>query len=447
MEYSTIYPDTNTLNPFTTNTLIQNLNINNQYLHSQLSSLYEKNANLEYENNSLKQGIKVNNNEYDKLEDDYEKLSKSYDTLSTLYNTLDIDYHKLLSKHSKKRTLDNNTANNNDENDTTPVVYKKTKHSLSDERIHELIINLKNIEDIINLPKDTLIRHHADINKLLNIRKPLEKLNNMVGLESIKNELFKHIIYFIINKESIYENNRLHTVIQGPPGVGKTEFGKILSEIYLGMGFLKNNKFRMVKRSDLIGQYLGQTAIKTQEIIDDILGGVLFIDEAYSLGNSEKRDSYSKECLDTINRNLTENGNKFICIVAGYEKDLQECFFSSNSGLERRFNFKYNIDGYSSDELMEIFLIKCKNTKWICNIKRHELSDFFSQYKLPYFAGDIDRLLFQSQLIASLRIFKENKKKYSKNIILDDIKEGITSVVKKLPAENTDDETWKKMYM
>ena len=83
------------------------------------------------------------------------------------------------------------------------------------------------------------------------------------------------------------------------------------------MGFLKNNIFKMVKRSDLIGQYLGQTSIKTQKVIDEVIGGVLFIDEAYSLGNSEKRDSYSKECLDTINRNLTENGNKFICIIAG----------------------------------------------------------------------------------------------------------------------------------
>ena len=73
------------------------------------------------------------------------------------------------------------------------------------------------------------------------------------------------------------------------------------------MGFLKNDKFKLVKRSDLIGEYLGQTAVKTQKVIDSIIGGVLFIDEAYSLGNSEKRDSYSKECLDTINRNLTEN--------------------------------------------------------------------------------------------------------------------------------------------
>ena len=425
MAYNTTHP--NPINPFIAH---------NQYLHSQLSSLYEKNANLEYQNQTINKQLEDSMNEN-------KKLNIEYNSLKELFNTIDEDYNKLLAQTSKKRSLESDENSNNKHT----ISYKKTKHSLSDERIHELICNLKNIGDIINLPKDTLIRHHAEINKLLNIRQPLEKLNNMIGLESIKNELFKHIIYFIINKESIYENNRLHTVIQGPPGVGKTEFGKILSEIYLGMGFLKNNKFKMVKRSDLIGQYLGQTAIKTQKVIDEIIGGVLFIDEAYSLGNSEKRDSYSKECLDTINRNLTENGNKFICIVAGYEKDLQECFFSSNSGLERRFNFKYNIDGYSSDELMEIFLIKCKITKWKCNINRQKLSDFFNQYKLPYFAGDIDRLLFQSQLIASLRIFKENKKKYSKNIILDDIKEGILSVVKKLPAENTDDETWKKMYM
>tara|TARA_Y100000389_G_C17456084_1_gene518260 strand:+ start:1578 stop:2912 length:1335 start_codon:yes stop_codon:yes gene_type:complete len=440
---STIPPEPYNYNIFSSEHIINNLTSNNQYLYSQLSSAYQKNANLEYQNKNITIKLDKLRNEYENMNNDYNKLDHSYETLDKLYKSLDKDYSKLLNTTSKKHSLDTDETSNNENN----KIYKKHKHSLSDERIHELISNLKNIEDIINLPKDTLIRHNADINKLLNIRKPLEKLNNMIGLDSIKNELFKHIIYFIINKESIYENNRLHTVIQGPPGVGKTEFGKILSEVYLGMGFLKNNIFKMVKRSDLIGQYLGQTAIKTQKVIDEIIGGVLFIDEAYSLGNSEKRDSYSKECLDTINRNLTENGNKFICIVAGYEKDLQECFFNSNSGLERRFTFKYNIDGYSSDELMEIFLIKCKVTKWKCDINRQELSEFFNQYKLPYFAGDIDRLLFQSQLIASLRIFKENKKKYSKNIILNDIKEGILSVVKNLPTENTDDDTWKKMYM
>lgn len=450
MDNSSNNNDINNLDIYNKNNIIQKLNITNQYLYTQLSAVYERITNLEYENYNLK-------NKVDDTQDKYNKLEIAYENLDDSYNNLDKDYNSLLAntiinKSKKRKSYLNNDYNNdyNNELNNNDKIYKKNKLSLPDEQIIKIIENLKNIEDIVNLPKDKLVRHHPDINKLLNIREPLKKLNEMIGLDKIKDELFKHIIYFIINNENIYENNRLHTVIQGPPGVGKTEFGKILGEIYLGMGFLKNNKFKMVKRSDLIGQYLGQTAIKTQEIIDDIIGGVLFIDEAYSLGNAEKRDSYSKECLDTINRNLTENGNKFICIIAGYEQDLQECFFKSNSGLERRFTFKYNIDGYSPDELMEIFLVKCKLTNWECNIDKNKLFEFFKEYKLPYFAGDIDRLIFQSQLIASLRIFKENKdnkenkEEYIKNIILNDIKEAIQFVIK---IEHNLDDNWKKMYM
>ena len=190
-------------NSYTANTVIQNLNYDKQYLQSQLTSVYEKNSNLEYDNNKLKIQL-------EKSREIYKQLGNSYDSLNISYNNLSDDYNILLNSPSNKRSLETNNENNTLNNKT----YKKTRYSLSDERIHELINNLKNIEDIINLPKDTLIRHHPDVNKLLNVRKPLEKLNNMIGLDSIKNELFKHIIYFIINKESIYENNRLHTVIQ-----------------------------------------------------------------------------------------------------------------------------------------------------------------------------------------------------------------------------------------
>ena len=95
-------------------------------------------------------------------------------------------------------------------------------------------------------------------------------------------------------------------LVKGEPGTGKTELGNILGKIYLAVGALKNDVFRVVKRSDLIAGYLGQTAIKTQKVIDQCTGGVLFIDEAYSLGNSEQRDSFSKECIDTLNQNLSE---------------------------------------------------------------------------------------------------------------------------------------------
>ena len=281
--------------------------------------------------------------------------------------------------------------------------------------------------------------------KLLKLREPLSQLKNMVGLKSIKHEIFKHIIYFIMNQQELQEQHRLHTVIQGPPGVGKTMFGRILSNIYLAIGLLDKDIFKMVKRSDLIGQYLGQTAIKTQEVIDDAIGGVLFIDEAYSLGNKEKRDMYSKECLDTLNRNLTEKGNKFICIIAGYEKDLEECFFASNSGLERRFTFRYTIDGYDEKELTEIFKLKCTSSNWKFDISDDQFITFFKENELTHFAGDVDRLLFQSQLMASLRIFKD-KIYDSKTLILKDLDDSINQVIKQKEKE-LEDSKWTNMYM
>lgn len=198
------------------------------------------------------------------------------------------------------------------------------------------------------------------LNKLV---KPLTKLKQMVGLEAVKNSIVDMILYYLQNFEK-KNNNMLHTVIEGPPGVGKTQLGKILAEVYAGLGVISSNKFKLVKRSDLIGQYVGHTAPQTQKLIDEADGGVMFIDEAYSLGNEEKRDSFSKECIDTLNQNLTENKKKFICIIAGYPDELDKCFFAYNPGLKRRFPFKFRIDGYKADELKDIFIKKVDDIHW-----------------------------------------------------------------------------------
>ena len=137
----------------------------------------------------------------------------------------------------------------------------------------------------------------------------------------LKKTIFYQLMYFIQNLHD-GKLDMLHTIIQGPPGVGKTELGKILCDLYSSLGVLKNKKYIIAKRSDLIGGYLGQTAIKTQAFIDKAKGGVLFIDEAYSLGDADKKDSFSKECIDTLNLNLTENKHQMMCIIAGYK----DCF-------------------------------------------------------------------------------------------------------------------------
>jgi Holliday junction resolvasome RuvABC ATP-dependent DNA helicase subunit len=118
-------------------------------------------------------------------------------------------------------------------------------------------------------------------------------LQNMIGMKSIKENIVDQILYFVQDLHNISPDNGdyLHTVICGPPGTGKTEVAKIMGKIFSNLGILKNNVFKKVTRDDLVAGFLGQTAIKTKDVIKECLGGVLFIDEAYALGNAEKREN------------------------------------------------------------------------------------------------------------------------------------------------------------
>ena len=255
----------------------------------------------------------------------------------------------------------------------------------------------------------------------------LEKLQKMIGMTSIKKTIVDLIVYYLQDFE-IVNTNMLHTVIEGAPGTGKTEVAKIIAEIYLKLGILENNKFRIVRRSDLIGGFLGQTAIKTQKIIDDISGGVLFIDEAYSLGNPEGRDSYSKECLDTLNQNLTENKGKFICIIAGYHESLETSFFSVNPGLERRFPFRFHVDEYSSADLRNIFIKIMRENEWsvLLDVEEDIPIAFFEKNKV-YFTfngGDMETLFQMVKISHSRRIFCLNSL-FKKKIIKTDLQNAL----------------------
>ena len=208
-------------------------------------------------------------------------------------------------------------------------------------------------------------RYHPsiDFDKLVNTIDPLIELNNMVGMPEFKNNIMTHVMYHL---QGLHGDEMNHIAIEGPPGVGKTTVGKILGKIYHRMGFLTSGKFKIVKSHDLIGQYIGQTAPKTQAVLDECRGGVLFIDEAYTIGNGAgKRDNYfGKDCIDTINQHLSENKNNFLLIVAGYGDQLDKNFFSINPGLERRFPWRYCLESYSLEELVMIFTKLCANAHW-----------------------------------------------------------------------------------
>ena len=213
-----------------------------------------------------------------------------------------------------------------------------------------------------------------------NIKDPLTELDRMIGMNKLKNSIVDQVIYFIQN---LHINNNavnpdfMHTCIYGPPGTGKTEVAKLMGKIFSSMGVLKNNYFRKVTRADLIAGYLGQTAIKTRDVVKEALGGVLFIDEAYALGNSEKRDSFAKECIDTLCEALSNHKDKLMVIIAGYEEELDQCFFSFNPGLRSRFPWSFKTDKYSYEDLFKIFCKKVSEINW--SYQKNISKEFFKE--------------------------------------------------------------------
>lgn len=332
--------------------------------------------------------------------------------------------------------------------------------SIGENKVAEKAKEIKTIDDLIELGKSFHCKKNTsyygiNLRVLCNLVPPLVKLKNMVGMQSVKENIVNQIVFFLQGfnrKENCkqcmdcvcnlpctknFNNDMLHTVITGSPGTGKTELGKILGQVYKAMGILSKGHINIATRSDLVGKFLGHTAHKTQEFINKCSGGVMFIDEAYALGNREQRDSFSKECLDTLNQNLTEKRD-FLCIIAGYADALEECFFNTNEGLKRRFTYRYDIEEYTPIELTEIFLMKIKSEGWkmefdldandITHDKmlfKNKLFSFFKRNKkyFPYFGGDIESFILNVKVVHSKRtLFLNNEHKKVLNMY--DIEEG-----------------------
>ena len=423
----------------------------------------------------------------------------------------------------------NNNEINTDDELEHPVKIPKTSNDNEAKKttiklkvpIPKIILNQKveTLDDLIALGKlyDPSKEYNINLKRVHKILPSLEKLKNVIGMKTVKDSLVGQIIFFL-NEFDPENKDMLHTVIQGPPGVGKTTLGKIIGELYYYLDIIKpeqkpkpevqnikmnvrnlkaldkllnieldkymnrkiidaddddcddcdddkececpdctkarekNNisnepfKFKIVKRSELIGQYLGTTSKKTQEVIDNCQGGVLFIDEAYSLGNPEGRDSFSKECIDTLNQNLSEQKCNFLCIIAGYKDALEKCFFSYNEGLRRRFSFVYTIEKYTSEELCLIFKKMVSDMGWFTDeIPENIFKDNYKYFE--HMGGDVESLLFITKIMHSKRtLFKpEDKKK----INLTDLENAFKQfkINKNLKDDNDENAAWRSMYM
>lgn len=191
----------------------------------------------------------------------------------------------------------------------------------------------------------------------------LDELNGLVGLDKVKRDV-QSLLNFIkvcrMREKRGFKAPAIsyHLVFTGNPGTGKTTVARLVAKIYYHMGLLPKGQLVEADRSTLVAGYLGQTAIKTQKVIRSALGGVLFIDEAYSLANDE-RDSYGKEAIETLLKAMEDHRDELVVIVAGYD-ELMHKFIDSNPGLRSRFNKYFHFPDYTGDELSRIFERFCK---------------------------------------------------------------------------------------
>jgi hypothetical protein len=241
--------------------------------------------------------------------------------------------------------------------------------------------------------------------KKVNGVKRIDKSNTVYTIKVVKTKVDKYFGFEL-------DGNR-RFVLGDFTVTHNTTVAKIIAKIYQGLGILsKNGSFKIAHRDDFIAGYLGQTALKTQKLLKSCLGGVLFIDEVYALApRKEDKDSFSKEALDILCSFLSEHANDFCCIAAGYEKDINECFFAMNQGLKRRFPWVHKIDEYTSDDLSQILCNKIREMNWELSTDVKIISQIIENNKelFKYTGGDIENFVTKCKIAHARRVISLDK--------------------------------------
>ncbi|CAM1361355.1 AAA family ATPase [Tenacibaculum xiamenense] len=263
---------------------------------------------------------------------------------------------------------------------------------------------LKEINNSVLHPKQKLQgvkQTEVDENETLD--DVLDELHELIGLESIKiaiEELTNFLkVQKLREKEGLKTvNNSLHSVFMGPPGTGKTTVARLVSKIYKHLGYLEKGHLVETDRSGMVAGYVGQTALKVEEIINASLNGVLFIDEAYALAKENKQD-FGNEAIEVLLKKMEDHRKELVVIVAGYPDEMKD-FITSNPGLQSRFNRYFTFDHYKPSELIGIFELFCKKNDFVltedAREKLHFMFDKFYEKKDAHFGNArVARNLFE----------------------------------------------------
>lgn len=250
----------------------------------------------------------------------------------------------------------------------------------------------------------------------------LAELDSYVGMDAIKTE-----VRSLINMVQVYKLRRehdlpttdmsLHMVFSGNPGTGKTTVARIMSRIYHSLDILSKGQLVEVDRSGLVAGYVGQTALKTQKVIEKAMGGVLFIDEAYAL-NGKSENDFGQEAIDTILKAMEDHRDDLVVIVAGYT-ELMDLFIHSNPGLESRFNRFLMFEDYTPEQMVAIFKMQCKKGCYVLAQGTEELvRDFIAEESADDSFGNARgvRNLFEHILVA-----QNNRLAKMENVTRDDL--------------------------
>lgn len=295
-------------------------------------------------------------------------------------------------------------------------------------------VNLKQNE-INNILSKSIKNHHYIAEKdSLDIL--LEQLNSLVGLYEVKKDVTSLINFLKIHKMREKRGLKqipisLHLVFSGNPGTGKTTVARLLAKIYHQLEVLSKGHLIEVDRSGLVAGYVGQTAIKTQKVIQEALGGILFIDEAYSLTVNRGENDFGFEAVDTLLKGMEDHRDDLIVIVAGYP-DLMNKFLNSNPGLRSRFNKFINFTDYTSQELVEIFKIFCNTAEYTANEECiNHVEKYFKQRckeKINFANGRDVRNYFEMAIVNQanrLSMVKDINDKILSELKLEDVEDII----------------------